>query len=497
MPTKRDLYKDLRNAYNLSGPYSPIDNTGLIRHPREEQDAYDKRRKLGAFPRFLKLLIDMNTVRPIFRDPPTREFKKGEDVLSEWSEMVDGGIPAASLQVKMPRFLRQACLNGVLFVVAENHPDDTIAGRLRSELVQAKLLPYFFSVTPEYLIDLILTSQRTIERFVWLDKGKDKRGRLIDVAKIYTPTKYIVCPKGQYQPGMNLNKIKNKLEEIPNALGRVPVYPLMSVDEDLTAELPESDYNYALQACKLIYNLTSWIASNCADTAFPVFIGPNSISKPRSEINLDGDVEKQIAVDVGTTKGLRVDDDCKIMPQWIAPPNEPTTLMQEERGKIIELLVLHYAVAWWGTRNTVQSGESKKQDKGVRNETLEYLAHQCEALERWMTEMVGLYMGIETEVEVIYNTDFSSDDDIMEFIEMAITAISDDLSLAPEVRSETRKKVIRRLFSESSSDTVQKLTKFQQKWDEERRNAESVMGGFGQASSGKTVENDDSDNVEE
>jgi len=478
---KKELYLDLEYAYNVSGPYSPKVNTGLVRHPREEDDAYIKRQYLGQFPPFLRLLVDHNTVRPIFRDPPTRNFN-GNEFLEDWSKNVDSGMPETPLQVKMPRFLRSADLFGCCFIVAENHPEEVVAGKLRSELATAGLLPYFYQVKPRNKIDLILSSRGHIERFVWSDKSTDERGRLIDVARVYTTDRYLSCPLGEYSAGMDLIKIKTKYEDRSNDLGFVPIYAFMGVDEDISSALPESRYNYALQGCKRIYNLTSWIDANCRDTAFPVFYGPEDMSKPRADIKkrADGTVDmiKEAEINIGTQKGLRIPNDAKNPPGFLAPPSEPTTLMQVEREKTIEDMMLHYAISWWGT-SAAESGESKRQDKSIRNETLEYLAHQCEALENWMFKMIGIYMGIESDVEIIYNTDFSNDDDLIDFVTTAIEVLGNSLGLAPEVKTRVRKNVISRYFSELPSDTVGELLEAQEEYDEEKKNQTSLISGMG------------------
>lgn len=450
-------YQELYDAYYCTGQYGPGDNSGLIQHWREMQEEYDKRRKLAAFPRFLPLDVRDNTVRPIFRNTPERSFKN--DIVQVFLDNIDGAkADPVDINLKMPRILEMAVLYGVNFVLLDNHADAD--QYLRSELVDARKLPYVVMITPKQMPvnGLTLDSAGRIQRFCWID-SKLINGKKTKILKVYTAEFYEEYKFTGTKVPDKLNP-RMRIEQKANALEEVPVFPLITVDQDLTETLPESPYNYALQILKLIYNYTSWIASNSADTAFPIFYGPTSMMNASRR----DDGTEAMTLEIGSTRGLAIDDNSSIKPGYAAPPSAPTESMQKEREYLIELLLLHYSITWWQTGSN-QSGESKKQDRWSRWSMLEYLAHRCENLERWLVKTMGKYMGDEYEYTVAYDTYYADDDAPEMIIDLALSALTAELNLAPEVASSIRNKVVKTISSEEPLEIQKALLEAQKRYN--------------------------------
>ena len=414
-------YGLLKNAYYGTGGFE--DGGYLIKHPREADDKYNKRKEISYYLNYVSAVVDGH-VNPIFRAPIKRDWKNSS--LSEFElfiEDVDCSGTAIDSFMKMAAL--SAKLYGIVFIVVDNFQE---LPATKDKTLKERKFPYLYLVNPESVKEYKLDRLGRLTEFSFAEKvGEAEQTRTL------TTEGWSIEGEGSSNGA--------------HSLGVVPVVPLLSRKVKLTEDLPPSEFTAISRTNMNIFQQCSWLNEILQNQTFPLLIYPSK------------EATKLI---IGSENALGFDGEkSQHAPNFIAPPSGPSEAIASNIDRLIKEI---YRMAQMSHATGVQtqlSGTAKAWDFEENNMALSDFAENLENAEMRIGKIFSLYCNsAEFNYSCVYSRDFKVPD-IKGELEIAQAAI--DLNFGELFNTEVLKRVLEVMFpgleSESYDAIVASLAK--------------------------------------
>ncbi len=416
----QNLWQFLYDSYTGLGGY----RTGeyLIRHKRESDEKYERRKRLAYYPNFVKKIVDTFTAQ-VFKRPPQRQLTKEYELFVN-----DVDKTGTYIDDFMRRALKLSLIFGTVFIIVDKPSEEA---RTKQEEIERKLLPYATIRLPNQVEDYELDEYGNLKRIVFREGKERKRELSTEVLRV-------------------LNKRGEVILERENPLGVLPVVILRTSDKLLYEELFSEPFIYTIAQLNFeLYNLISEIREILRNITFPVLIYPVR--------SIESFSQKEMIM--GTENALLYEPETGGKPDFIAPPPAPVEVYLEYINKVIEQIYRTVNLEFTLGSQTQKSGVALEFEFQNLNTLLSMFAMNLEKAEYEIANLVARWHGKkEFEGTIDYRKDFSFRD-----IERELKIILDALSAG--IRSETflieaHKKIVRLSLGDSVEDkTLERIDK--------------------------------------
>lgn len=382
-------YQFLEDAYSGGGGF----RTGeyLVKRPREKQDSFQVRKELCYYLNYVKPVVDSH-VNPIFRKEAARDWGGRKDgsgggLFSRFYEDID------TVKTKLPKFMKRAAriakLHGAAFIVVDNVKDQP--GTMAEVLAQ-RAFPYAYIVKPSQVTDYKVNKAGALTSITYSVAG-DGSGSSGEQSEIWTWTSAQWTCSGSGVSGIEKSG--------PNAIGRVPVIPLLGAEADPGKLKPLSEFYAIARANKRIFNLCSEIDELITKQAFSIFTYPlGDKSDPQT-------VKDML---VGTENAVMYDGSVSSPPGYATPDGMPLEQLRAERADLIQEIYRMAQQSHTTGVETKTSGVAKAWDFEGANQTLSGFAANCEAAEMNIAALFEAWTQGKVGYTVNYSDDFGIED---------------------------------------------------------------------------------------
>jgi hypothetical protein len=386
----------------------------LIRHPRESDDKFLRRKQLAVYPNFSRKIVDV-FMGFLWRKDVNRET---DDLYSAFVENADGA--GSKLNTLLFSYQRLAMILGTVYVIVDKPKTQ---GQTKAD----QALPY---------LALRLKSQLVAEKkdaagawtsvtFSEVDDGKT-------LYRTYTRT------------GWTLSENKDGSDPIDQGeynIGRVPVVRLHIAKPLNPNDSHSQSWFFDLAGLNWdLFNTRSELRELFRAQTFAILTIP---------VNDQAEAEKLKDMQIGTENALTYNPNGGGKPGYVAPPDGPVKLYLE---MIADIVVNIYRVANLEFVGGVQqSGVALSFHFQEANSSLSGMAEMCEAAECEIAQLVYLWQGKTFDGHIDYPDDFNLTDLASE-ISTALDAIT--LGLGAEFDKALKKRLARQVLGDDVSPSV-------------------------------------------
>lgn len=421
-------YQFLRDAYTGQGGYA--DGSYLVRHPRESDDKYKRRKELAWYPNYTKKIVN-SFLGHLFRKPAERDL--GDHPLFElFCDDVDRGGR------RITRYMRNAfrlALNcGTVFIIVDKPQE---AATSRADEIEKRLYPYLTMRLPEHLQAWSLGENGHLDEITFAESRMDSDGESDTVYRTFTRMTWKVSED------LEGEKV---IEQGGHNLGVCPVVPL-HCDEPLEqGQLLATPWTYDLaKANRNLFNQVSEHQDILRSQTFSILTLP---ARTREE------AQAFAGMSIGTDNALAFNPEGGGRPEFVSPSDGPAASYLDSMRECVKTIYRMACLEFAGGGEA--SGERRSgvamafhfQEAG---RLLSEFAAQIEVSERRIAYIVHLWMGAEFKGHIAYPRSFDLVD-LAEELKNALDSISLDIS--PTYNKEVKKKVTRHMLSEGVSDAT-------------------------------------------
>lgn len=415
-----DKWKFLLDAYTGEGGF--WDGSYLVRHPRESDEKYARRRELAVYPNYVKKVVNVY-IGHLFRQGPQRELKN--EICRRFVE--DADRRGTHLDDVSRRAMLLAVILGTAFAVVDKPREAVIT---RAEEFERRLFPYVVLRTP-----LEVASWKTDE----LGIAEISFRETTREGEVY----YRVFDRESWRISNDPQGIE-VVESGKHFLGRVPVVPLWSQEPFSGREIFGTPWIQDLAALNFdLYNALSELRELFRGQTFSILAIP---------VREAAEAAKYKDLTVSTENALPYNPEGGGKPEFIAPPEGPVRLYLEYVEKLVEHIYRLAGIEFLGTE--ARSGKSGVAFTFMFQEmdaTLQGWAGALEAWEYRIAELVCAWEGEEFRGNITYNRRFNLVDLSQEF-KVALDATS--LQISPTFDRELRKRLSRLVLSDWGDETM-------------------------------------------
>jgi len=406
------LWQFLYDSYTGLGGYRS--GKYLIKHRREPEEKYERRKKLAYYPNFVKKIVDTFTAQ-VFKKPPTRQ-------LTREYELFVNNVDRRGTYIDdfMRRALKLSLIFGTVFIIVDKPSQ---GARTRQEEIERKLLPYATIRLPWQVEDYELDEYGSLKKITFRE-GENRKRELS-------------------QESIRVLERKGKVVlERENPIGTLPVVVLRASEQLLYEDLFSEPFIYTIARLNFeLYNLISEIREILRNITFPILTYPVR--------SIAGFNDREVVL--GTENALLYEPEIGGKPDFIAPPPAPVEVYLKYLNQVIEQIYRTVNLEFTLGSQSQKSGVALEFEFQNLNTLLSMFAMNLEKAEYEIANLVARWSGKEKfEGTIDYRKDFSFRD-----IERELRIILDSLSAG--INSETflveaHKRIVRLSLGDSLED---------------------------------------------
>ncbi|NJA04171.1 hypothetical protein HC024_00220 [Methylococcaceae bacterium WWC4] len=380
----------------------------LVRHVRESDDKYERRKQLAVYPNFCRKIVDV-FMGFLWRKDVYRETS---ELYSQFMKNADGA--GTKLDSLLFTYQRLAMILGTVYVIVDK-PETQ--GQTRAD----QALPYLALRLPGQLAD----------------ESKDGAGAWTSVtfSEVYEgETVY----RTYSRTGWVLSKKPNGSDIIKqgqHSLGRVPVVRLHISKPLNPTECRSLSWFHDLAGLNWsLFNLDSEQRELFRQQTFAILALP---------VTDDAEREKLKDLTIGTENALTYNPTGGGKPEFIAPPPDPIQLYAEKMAALVTDIYRVANLEFVG--GVQQSGVALSFHFQECNSSLAGMAEMCEVAENDIADLVYLWQGQSFDGTISYPDDFNLTDLAAE-MSTAMDALT--MQLGAEFDKALKKRVARQILSD-------------------------------------------------
>ncbi|GAB6066004.1 hypothetical protein JCM9492_10960 [Aquifex pyrophilus] len=409
----QDLWQFLYDSYTGLGGYE--DGSYLVKHKREPQEKYERRKKLAYYPNYVKKIVDTYTAQ-IFKTPPERELTPEYELFVN-----DADRKGTYIDDFMRRAFKLALIFGTAFIVVDK-PSET--ARTKQEEIEKKLLPYATIRLPWQVESYELDEYGNLVRIVFKEGKKRKREYSLESFKVYEGKRLVL--------------------ERENPLGVLPIAVLRTSDQLLYEELFSEPFIYTIAMLNFeLYNLISEIREILRNITFPILTYPSR--SPEFLANA--------SIEIGTENALIYNPEGGGRPDFIAPPPAPVEVYMEYMNLVIEQIYRTANLEFTLGSQSQRSGVALEFEFQNLNTLLSMFAMNLEKTEYEIANIVSRWHGKESfDGRINYRKDFSFRD-VERELKIALDSLTAGIQSAT-FTAEVQKKIAKLVLKDEVEDEV-------------------------------------------
>lgn len=372
---KHEMYRLLHDAYFGDGMFR--DGTALVRHERESQNNYARRKKLAYYLNYTGPIID-GSVAPIFKDDIRRDYK---DTFRFKVFIEDVDRLGTSLQNFIRRQATLAKLYGVVYIIVDNASD---FGVTDADNIEQRTVPFLQVVLPQNVTSWHFDERGLLDEFSYRVVTRDVDGKHTKTWK-WTNTTWT-----QYDESGEV------LKQGEHNIKRIPVVQWFGRDTEPMRILPAPEFLAIAQANNHIYHLCSLLSQISDNQTFNILT-----------MQANNDID---SVTIGTNNLLVYPSDVSNPPSFIAPDSGPATVLMNQIDRIVNEMYRMSGINSVIGVESAKSGVAKEWEFERTNQRLVDFALQCEKAEKDIIALYEAWAGEVIDYSCEYPRDFKISD---------------------------------------------------------------------------------------
>ncbi len=429
-------YQLLRDAYFGSGGFE----TGayLSKHKRESEEDYTFRRNNAYYLNYFAPIVNA-LVDPIFKKNPLRDYHgSAERIIKSFS--LDADAAGTNIQIFIKRAAVMAKVYGISFIVVDNARN--VDSRSQQEMLQRRQFPYAYVLEPDNLEEYGIDKTGDLEYIKFKEIAHIESGTIQYRYVYFDRTSWKIWGDGI------------ALQQGTHNLGRVPVVPLFSRMLEQKTMRPTPELLPIARTAKALYNHCSWLGEILRNQTFPLLTIPSLDAKD---------------LVIGTNNALGYNPDYSHEPNFIAPPSDPATILQNQIASLVQEMYrmanLSFIIS---TTQNNNSGIARQWEFERTNQQLANFAAQCAHAETAVMNLVAQWVNEDITYTVAYPDNFGIVD-VTEELAQAQAVL--DMGLGDGLREEVLKKVMAAYCPDMPDERFDELVEQLQKQTNDKMHA--------------------------
>lgn len=430
-------YQLLRDAYFGSGGFE----TGayLSKHKRESEEDYTFRRNNAYYLNYFAPIVNA-LVDPIFKKNPLRDYHgSAERIIKSFS--LDADAAGTNIQIFIKRAAVMAKVYGISFIIVDNARN--VDSRSQQEMLQRRQFPYAYVLEPDNLEEYGIDKTGDLEYIKFKEIAHIESGTIQYRYVYFDRTAWKIWGDGI------------ALQQGTHNLGRVPVVPLFSRMLEQKTMRPTPELLPIARTAKALYNHCSWLGEILRNQTFPLLTIPSLDAKD---------------LVIGTNNALGYNPDYSHEPNFIAPPSDPATILQNQIASLVQEMYrmanLSFIIS---TTQNNNSGIARQWEFERTNQQLANFAAQCAHAEIAVMNLVAQWVNEDITYTVAYPDNFGIVD-VTEELTQAQAVL--DMGLGDGLREEVLKKVMAAYCPDIPDERFDELVEQLQKQTDDKTHAE-------------------------
>ena len=429
-------YQLLRDAYFGTGGFE----TGayLSKHKRESEEDYAFRRSNAYYLNYFAPIVNA-LVDPIFKKNPLRDYHgSAERIIKSFS--LDADAAGTSIQIFIKRAAVMAKVYGISFIVVDNARN--VDSRSQQEMLQRRQFPYAYVLEPDNLEEYGIDKTGDLEYIKFKEIAHIESGTIQYRYVYFDRTSWKIWGDGI------------ALQQGVHNLGCVPVVPLFSRMLEQKTMRPAPELLPIARTAKALYNHCSWLGEILRNQTFPLLTIPSLDAKD---------------LVIGTNNALGYNPDYSHEPNFIAPPSDPATILQNQIASLVQEMYrmanLSFVIS---TTQNNNSGIARQWEFERTNQQLANFAAQCAHAETAVMNLVAKWVNEDITYTVAYPDNFGIVD-VTEELAQAQAVL--DMGLGDGLREEVLKKVMAAYCPDMPDERFDELVEQLQKQTDDKAHA--------------------------
>lgn len=409
----------LYDAYTGLGGFR--DGSYLIRHKRETEDKYARRRELAVYPNYVRKVVDTFTAH-VFKRPPQREMTPEYKVFARNTDK-----RMTYIDDFMRRVFKLTMIFGTVFVIVDKPKGTAVS---KAQELEMGLTPYATVRLPSQLESYELDEFGNLKSVTFKEETPE--------GKLY---RYFDA-----QSWRVLNWKGDVVDEGEHSLGILPVVRVALSEPLLYEEILSEPFIWTVARLNLeVYNLISEIREILRNVTFPVLVYPVRDESQGQQISQSG-------LQLGTENALLYNPDGGGKPEFIAPSSSPVEVYMEVLRLTVEQIYRSVNLEFALGAQTQRSGVALEFEFQSLNTLLAQFSLNLEQAEEQIANLVARWNGKERfEGTINYVKDFSYRD-VERELKLALDSLT--LDIGRTFSAELKKKVARMILGDWSDDRV-------------------------------------------
>ena len=416
------VYNLIHDAYygtgGFAGPY-------LIKHGRETEDNYRNRIRMAYYMNYFAPIVNA-LVDPVFKKPAMRDWTGAADtIIGDFLHDVDGA--GTDINNFMRRAALQAKLYGGVFIVVENWSQRDQPDNMQ-DVLEGRKFPYAYMVTPDRVTSCDIDKDGRIRSIRFTEVSEEKDGTEKYRTAYYDAETWQIELDGRI------------ISAGKHGLGMAPVVFFPAQEFRLGEIHPVPEVYPLAQVSVALYNHCSWLTEILRNDTFPILTFP---SREATDIT------------IGTNNALCYDGETvKFQPGFIAPPNEPASMLQSQISLLIQEMYRMAGLSFATGTKQETSGIARQWEFERTNQRLSALAQKCKKAEMLMINILMRWINLESTYTVSYPTDYGITDIATE---MNTAQAVLDMGFGSEMEIEVAKKVLSVYAADITADRFDEI----------------------------------------
>ena len=402
----------LLDSYSGKGGY--LTGLYLVKHPRESDDKFKRRRASAVYPNFTRKIVDV-FMGFLWRQAPNREV---DTLYADFMQNADGA--GGKLDTILFSYQRLAMILGTVFVIVDKPQSQ---GLTKAD----QALPYLALRFKHDLINEQKNSAGIWTSVTFAEMDGDK-------------TQYRTFTEKMWKVSEDTDGTKI-LSQGEHNLGKIPVVRLHIAKPLNPNDSCSQSWAYDLAVLNWeLFNLRSELRDLERSQTFAILAMP--------VIN-DAERERLKDLTISTENGLTYNPTGGGEPKFIAPPSEPTAHYMERINAVINDIYRVANLEFVG--GVQQSGVALSFHFQEANSNLRGMAEMCEAAENEIAQLVYAWQGQTFTGNIAYANDFNLTD-----LNQAITIAMDSVTLGmgTEFDKAVKKRLAKQILGNDTSPSV-------------------------------------------